>query len=119
MLLNDTEGALPMSANSERFDPIRAAFIDAIHTAFIDAALDQDWPRCDRLREQLGQIAPDRVHKPYTPECLGPARSGLPPSRLPDKERHRFRFSRLWNEDRCMYCQCERKLASRSGRGQP
>ncbi|PON16435.1 hypothetical protein C2W62_18495 [Candidatus Entotheonella serta] len=57
MLLNDTEGALPMSANSERFDPIRAAFIDAIHTAFIDAALDQDWPRCDRLREQLGQIA--------------------------------------------------------------
>ncbi len=98
-----------MSANSEIYNPIHAIFIDAIHTAFIDAALDQDWPRCDRLREQLGRLAPDRVHKPYTPACLGSARRGQPPSRRPNRDQHRFRFSRLWNEERCMYCQCERK----------
>jgi hypothetical protein len=81
--------------------------LETLKSRFVDAALDQNWDECDRLREALQ--AQGELRKPYTADCCGPGRSGVVPSRYPKKERHRFFFSRMYGEDRCMYCNCEKK----------
>ncbi|ETW97027.1 MAG: hypothetical protein ETSY2_45360 [Candidatus Entotheonella gemina] len=83
--------------------------ISRIYDALIDAALAQNWSQCNTLREELRRVAPERVNRPYTPDCSRPGRSGEAPSHQPATEPHRFMYSSVWGEDRCIYCHCERE----------
>ena len=78
---------------------------DEVRQQFVDAALDEDWELVDELRAQLGSA----LDRPYTSECRGPVESGVPYSRKNRTRRHRFVYYRMYDEERCMYCGCQRE----------